>query len=81
LLAEGDVIAYARQLATETVVVAINAARGTRGVDLPVGSLLPDGTMLEETWTHAPVAVEEGMIRAVDLSPRAARIFATPLAD
>jgi neopullulanase len=77
LLAEGDVVAHARQLEGETVIVAINAARGTRGVDLPVAALLPDGTVLEEVWTHEPVWIDQGMIRDVDLAPRSGRVFAT----
>jgi neopullulanase len=79
LLAEGDVIAYARQLGGESVIVAINAARGARGVDLPVESLLPEGTALEEAGTHAPLRVEQGRIRGVDLAPRSGRVFATPV--
>jgi neopullulanase len=77
LLAEDDVIAHARQLGGETVVVAINAAQAARRVDLPVESLLPEGTALEDAWAQAPVKVEQGMIRNVELAARSGRVFAT----
>jgi neopullulanase len=77
LLAEGDVIAHARQLTGETVIVALNAAWGTRGVDLPVAAFLADGTVLEDVWNHEPVRVEDGLIRDLDLTPRSGRVFAT----
>jgi hypothetical protein len=44
-----------------------------------VESLLNEETALEEAWTHAPVKVEQGMIRAVALAPRSGRVFATAL--
>ncbi len=79
LLAEGEVIAHARQHGDETVIIAINATRESRRVDLPVVALMPDGTGLDEAWTHEAVRVEGGVIRGVALAPRSGRVFATPL--
>ena len=79
LLGEDDVIAYARRLGEETVLVAINTARKTRRVDLPVAAHLAAGAGLDEVWTHETVRPESGMIRGVVLAPRSGRVFATPL--
>jgi neopullulanase len=79
LLAEDDVIAFARQLGDETVIVAINTSTRSRRVDLAVGSLLRDGTGLDEAWSRETTRVEAGKIRALGLGPRSGRAFATPV--
>jgi neopullulanase len=79
LLAEDDVIAFARQLGDETVIVAINTSTRSRRVDLAVGSLLRDGTGLDEAWSRETTRVEAGKIRALGLGPRSGRVFATPV--
>jgi cyclomaltodextrinase / maltogenic alpha-amylase / neopullulanase len=79
LHAEDDVVAHARQLGGETVIVALNTSRQTRRIDLPLSGLLPDGTGLDEVWTHDSTRVQAGMIRGLELSPRSGRVFATPL--
>jgi cyclomaltodextrinase / maltogenic alpha-amylase / neopullulanase len=92
LWAKDGVIAFARQLADETIVVLFNASRDTRALDLPLGAaplrqesglrrvppLVADGTILAECWTHDAVKVEQGMIGGLKLAPRSARAFATP---
>jgi hypothetical protein len=79
LLARDDVYAFVRQLGGETVVVALNAATGTRRVDLPVEGLLADGAGLDEVWTHESVRSEGGRLRGIELAPRSGRVFATTL--
>jgi neopullulanase len=92
LWAKDGVIAFARQLADETIVVLFNASRDPRAIDLPLGAaalrqdsglrrvppLVADGTILAECWTHEAVKVERGMIGGLKLAPRTARVFATP---
>ncbi|HMB02995.1 MAG TPA: alpha-glucosidase C-terminal domain-containing protein, partial [Isosphaeraceae bacterium] len=78
LLARDDVFAFARQLGDEAIVVALNAATGTRRVDLPLDGLLSDGAGLDEVWTHESIRVEGGRLRGVELAPRSGRVFATP---
>jgi neopullulanase len=78
VLATDDVIAYARRLGEETVVIAINAAHDARRIDLPVATHLPAGAGLAEVWSHEPVHAESGVIRGLDLAPRSGRVFATP---
>jgi neopullulanase len=81
LLAQDDVIAHARQLDDDTVIVAINTARTSRRVDLPVAPVLnlSDGTRLDVVWTHETARVAAGMIAGLELSPRSGRVLATPL--
>lgn len=76
LAAERDVFAYVRQLGDETFVIALNASKQTRRVDLPLSGLLPDGSGLEEVWDHASVVAEAGMIRGLEVAPRSGRVFA-----
>lgn len=78
LLARDGVFAFARPLGDETIVVALNAATGTRRVDLPLDGLLSDGAGLDEVWTQESVRVEGGRLRGVELAPRSGRVFATP---
>ncbi len=78
LLAEGDLFAFARQLDRETVVVAMNAGRATRRVELPTAGLLEEGAGLDEAWTKAVARVEGGALRGIELAPRSGRVFATP---
>jgi neopullulanase len=72
------VIAIARQFADESIVVLFNASRETRVLDLPLASLVADGTVLSESWTHEAIKVERGMIGGLKLAPRSARVFTTP---
>jgi cyclomaltodextrinase len=75
---EGSVHAHLRQLGNETIVVALNVSTATRRVDIPLGGHLPEGTGLDEVWTHGGARVEGGMLRGVLLAPRSGRVFATP---
>src|SRR5438270_13923279 len=50
LHANDDVTGYVRHLGDETVVVAINAARSTRRIDLSLQGCLAAGALLEESW-------------------------------
>ena len=79
LFAEGDVHAHLRQLGDESIVVALNASRGTRRIDLPLGGAIADGSILEEAWTREAAKSEAGMLRDLELAPRSGRVFATPI--
>ena len=55
------------------VVVAINAGRSTRRIDLTLNVGLSDGAFLEEAWSHRSVRLEQGMLRGLELeAPRGA---------
>ena len=49
-----------------------------RRVDLELGGILPDGAMLEQAWSQRTVAVEQGMLRGIELGPRSGLVLATP---
>ncbi len=68
-----DVHAHVREDERETVVVALNAGRGTRRVDLTLA--LGEGAVLREVWGHEEVRVESGLIRRLELPPRSGRVF------
>jgi neopullulanase len=78
LLASEGVIAVARQLRDETIVVVINSSRETRRVDVALGKLVVDQTVMTECWSHHAVRVELGMLRDLKLAPRSGRVLATP---
>jgi neopullulanase len=75
LFAHDNVHVHLRQLGAESVVVALNASKATRRIDVPVAESLSDGTVLEEVWAHEALRVDDGMIRDVRLAPRSGRIF------
>jgi neopullulanase len=79
LFAEGEVFAYARRLGDEAVVVALNVSTDARRVDIPLRGIVPDGSGLDEAWTHGSVRAEGGSLRGIELGPRSGRVFATPL--
>jgi neopullulanase len=77
LHAASDLFAHARQLGDETVLVAFNTARSHRRLDLALQELVPDGTILENVWTHEGLRVEHGILHQIDLAPRSSLILST----
>jgi len=78
LHAQDHAIAYARQLGDEVVIVAINAGRETSRIDLDVEGLLPDGAVLEQSWSRHSARVAGAKIRGIELAPRSGLVLATP---
>ena len=72
------VVAYARQLGSETTIIVLNAQRQTRRLDLPVGNVIPEGTVLTECWTHETMRVHAATLHDVALSPRSGRVLTAP---
>jgi cyclomaltodextrinase / maltogenic alpha-amylase / neopullulanase len=77
LWANRDVVAYARQLGAETTIVVLNVGRQSRRLDLPTGSLIHEGTVLTEFWSHNSVRVEHGKLNDLVINPRSGRILAS----
>jgi len=77
LWAHDAVIAVSRQLRDETVIAAFNVGRHSRRLDLPLGTLVPDGTLFEECWTDTVCKAERATLSDVHLRPRSAHILAT----
>ncbi len=70
-------VAYARQLGAETTIVALNAGSQSRRLDLPVGSLLAEGAILNECWSHDVIRVEQAKLHDLVLHPRSGRVLAS----
>ncbi len=75
LYAQDDVSVHARQLGNETVIVAINTAKETRRVDVPLQGLVVDGTHFEESWEKNVLQAVGGNLHALELAPRSGRVF------
>jgi neopullulanase len=78
LRAEDQLVAYARYLSDETIVVVMNTSRQNRRLDLPLEGLVPDETTWAECWAHDPLRFEQGILRDLTLAPRSSRIFVAP---
>ena len=78
LLADGDVHVHLRQLGDDSVVVALNAGRATRRIDVPLSGKIADGAIVEDVWTRAGIRVEGGFLRGLELPPRSGLILASP---
>jgi neopullulanase len=78
LWARDSVIAYARQLEGETVIIIINAGEATRRLDVPTGGVAADGTILSDCLAEGSVLIEHGALQKLHLAPRSARVLATP---
>jgi cyclomaltodextrinase len=69
------VVAYARQLGAETTIIVLNAQRQARRLDLPVGNLILEGTVLAECWTHDTLRVQSATLHDIALAPRSGRVL------
>ena len=78
LWASGSVVSYARQLGGETTIIVLNAGHQTRRLDLPVGNLLGEGTVLSECWSHDLIRVERAKLHDLNVRPRTGRVFTSP---
>jgi len=79
LWAADGVSAVARQMGGETLVAIFNTSQEARRLDLPVANLLAHQTVLAECWGHEVARVDNGTLRRLELAPRSARVYATPL--
>jgi cyclomaltodextrinase len=77
LHAAGDVFVHARQLGDETVIAGFNTSRFTRRVDLPLHGLVPEGTILEDVWTHEGVRVDQDGLHQLEIPSRSSLILAS----
>jgi len=78
LYARGEVYAFGRQLAGDTVVVALNVSQAAHVVDIPVGALgLADGP-LANAWGGPSAEVAGGIVRQLSLPPRTGVALSRP---
>jgi len=72
---EHNVLAFARQLESDTLIVVINLGPGTFDVDVPVAGLLADGILLQDLWGGGAARVDDGCIRGKVVASHAAAVF------
>ena len=54
---------------------AFNPSRSTRRIDIAVESVLSDGVVLEDPWSHASTKVAKGSLIGLELPPRSGRVL------
>jgi len=75
LYSEQDVYAFARQVESETVVVALNISRDTRNVSLPVNNVREENAVLQNAWGQDRRTVTQGTLRDLKLAPRSGLVL------
>ena len=75
LYAQGRTVVFGRQHGAETCIVAINAGRSTKVLDVSVADYLPDGAILKGVCKNETFQVTDGKMRDLKLSPQSGRIF------
>jgi neopullulanase len=75
LFADEGVVAYARQLGAETLVVVLNSNRQPVTLSLPVASHLADGARLQDVWGDATLRVAQGEIPGIHAPARSGRVL------
>lgn len=75
LHAHGMVYAFARQLAGETVIVAINAGEKPVTVDLDVAAILSESTPVNQEWSSETRVVENGKLSGLAIPGRTGAVW------
>ena len=70
LYADKGVYVFGRQLGDERLVIALNAAPGTRLMDVPVEALGLDEGWLADVWNETRYSIAGGTLRDLKLAPR-----------
>jgi cyclomaltodextrinase len=70
LWSEQAVYAFARQLESETVIVALNLSRETRDLSLPVKGVAENQTAWQNVWGQDTFTVVQGHVHDLKLAPR-----------
>ena len=70
------VYAFARQGEKETLLVVLNNGPGSYDLDVPLGSLFPDGVVLHDLWEGGRARVTAGRITGATLPSRSGAVLA-----
>ncbi|MGH2594050.1 MAG: alpha-amylase family glycosyl hydrolase, partial [Anaerolineae bacterium] len=70
LHAQDGVYVFGRKLDAETLLIALNAASGTRSIDVSLSALGFGGGSLSDVWSDAQYPVADGTLRDLKLAPR-----------
>ena len=77
LLAEGNILAFLRRSAEETLVVVLNNGEGVYPLDVPLEGHLPDGVILRDLIGGGEARVVGGRLRGPSLPPRTGAILSS----
>jgi neopullulanase len=75
LLASQGLVVYTRRLGTETLIVMLNSNRHPITVDLPVGNILREGTILQDAWADTKLRVAQNQVSAVSVPARSGLVL------
>ena len=75
LWSKQDVYAFARQLESEAVIVALNLSRETRSLSLPVKGVAEDQTTWQNVWGQDTYIVARGHLHNLKLAPRSGLVL------
>jgi neopullulanase len=70
LYAADGVYVFGRQLDGERLVIALNAAPGTRSIEVPLEALGLNSGSLSDVWSGTRYAIAHGALRELKLAPR-----------
>jgi neopullulanase len=72
---ERGVLAFARQMGEELLIVVINTGSEPYDLDVPVAGLLADGAVLEDLWAGGTAQVEAGHVRGKAMPPHSGAVI------
>jgi neopullulanase len=75
LTADQGVVAYARQLGAETLVIVLNGNRHPVTLTLPVERYLADGAALQDAWGDTTLRVIQGQIQGIHVPARSGQVL------
>jgi cyclomaltodextrinase len=75
LSADQGIVAYARQLATETLVIILNNSHHPATLNVRVESYLDDGTRLQDVWGGTKLSVVQGQVQGITLPARSGAVL------
>jgi len=73
---ERGVLAFARQMDSDTLIVVLNNGSTAYDVNVPVGGLFQEGVRLQDLWEGGVAWVTEGRIIGKVMRPRSGAVFA-----
>ncbi|NIV39673.1 MAG: alpha-amylase [Anaerolineae bacterium] len=75
LLAEEGIVAYARRLGAEVVVVVLNSNRRPVTLSLPVEGQVEEGIRMKDIWEGTNLSVQGGKIETLHIPPRSGTVL------
>ena len=70
LLVQSDIVAYCRQLGSETLIVILNNSHKQIKIDLFMKNYLEDGVLLKNVWNDNKLVVIKGYVKGISVPSR-----------